>query len=253
MTHWYKILFFYFWIAPHVLLAVVAVLVWRKRLHTIFPVFAVYMWYELAEFVVLFAIAATGLRQGSLYVRVFLVTLAISTALRFGVLQEIFNYEFREHGQVDALARASLRWTTGFLLVVAVVGAIFWPGEASGSLIAGAAWIGRGVAIVQCGLVIFLILFSGLLGLSLQSYAFGIALGFGVLSSVELANWAMHIGELSEPTARALNLIPTGAYHVAVLLWFGYLFAPARNMIEAGDVPLAAVDQWSTELERFSK
>jgi hypothetical protein len=109
------------------------------------------------------------------------------------------------------------------------------------------------VAIVQCGLVIFLILFSGLLGLSLQSYAFGIALGFGVLSSVELANWAMHIGELSEPTARALNLIPTGAYHVAVLLWFGYLFAPARNMIEAGDVPLAAVDQWSTELERFSK
>jgi hypothetical protein len=253
MTHWYKFLFMYLWIAPHVLLAVVAVLVWRRRLHTIFPVFAVYVWYEIAEFVLLFTIAETSLRQGAWYVRVYLVTLAISTALRFGVLQEIFNHEFREHGQLDVLARVSLRWATGFLLAVAVVGAILAPGQTSGSLIAGAAWIGRGVGIVQCGLVIFLILFSGLIGLSLHSYFFGIALGFGVLSSVELANWAMHMGELSESTARALNLLPTGGYHVAVLLWFGYLFAPARNILQPGDVPLAAIDQWSTELEQFSK
>src|SRR5260370_32045040 len=101
--------------------------------------------------------------------RVFLVTLAISTALRFGVLQEIFSNVFREHGQVDALARISLRWTTGFLLAAVVLCAIFGSGQTSDSLIAGMAWVGRGVAIIQGGLVVFLFSFSSLFGLSRTS------------------------------------------------------------------------------------
>ncbi len=251
MMHWYKFLVFYLWIAPHVLLAVVAVLLLIRRLYTSFPVFFLYAWYEIVEFVLLFAIAVTGLNKGAWYPRVYLVTLAISTALRFGVIQEIFNNVFREHGQVDALARVSLRWTTGFLLAAAVLCAIFAPEQASDSLIAGAASVGRGVAIIQCGLVLFLLLFSGLYGLSLQSHVFGIALGFGLLSSVELAHWAMRTGELTESMARALNLLPTGGYHVAVLLWLGYLVAPARKILQPSGVPVGDVDQWNRELERF--
>jgi hypothetical protein len=230
---------------------VVAVLLRIKGLRTSFPVFALYVWYEIAEFVLLFAIAETRLSQGALYVRVFLVTLAISTALRFGVLQEIFNNVFREHGQVDALARVSLRWTTGVLLAAAVLCAIFAPGQTSASLIAGAAWLGRGVAIIQCGLVLFLLLFSSLFGLSLQVYVFGIALGFGIQSSVELANWAMRAGNLTESAGRMLNLLPTGGYHVAVLVWLAYLMAPERRLLKPSDVPLGTVDEWNKELERF--
>jgi hypothetical protein len=249
--HWYKFLLFYLWIAPHLLLGVVAVLLFKRRLHTSFPVFVLYAWYEIAEFLLLFTIAVTGLDKGAGYVRAYLVTLTLSTALRFGVIQEIFNNVFHEHGRVDALARVSLRWTTGFLIVGAVMCAIFASGQTSDSLIAGAAWLGRGVAIIQCGLVLFLFLFSGLFGLSLQSYVFGIALGFGILSSVELANWAMHIGDLSESMARALNLLPTGGYHVAVLIWLGYLIAPAREVLLPREVLVGDMDQWNRELDRF--
>jgi len=250
--NWYKFLLFYLWIAPHLLLVVVALLLLKRRLYTNFPVFTLYAWYEIAEFVLLLTTALiTGLNRAGLYGRVFVVTLAISTALRFGVLQEIFNNVFREHGQIDALARVVLRWTTGFLLAVAVLCAIFASGQTSDGLVAAVAWVGRGVAIIQCGLVLFLFLFSRLFGLSLQSYVFGIALGFGILSSVELANSAMHIGTLTESMTRALNLLPTGGYHVAVLLWLGYLVAPARQILRPSDVPVGDVNQWNRELERF--
>jgi hypothetical protein len=251
MMHGYRFLLYYLWIAPHILLALVAIVMRVKRLDISFPLFALYAWYEVAEFALLFAIAVTKLIQGMLYMRVFLVTLAVSTALRFGILQEIFNNVFREHGRADAIARVLLRWTTGILLVAAISCAILAPGPTSGSLIATTAWLGRGIAIVQCGLVLFLLVFSRLIGLSLQSYVFGIALGFGVLSSVELANWAMRGGDLTESTRKALDLLTTGGYHIAVLLWLAYLIVPAKRVLQHADGPPASVEQWNSELERF--
>lgn len=217
--------------------------------------FVLYTWYEIAEFLVLFTIAISRLNHGSLYLHTYLVTLAISTALRFGVIQEIFNHIFREHGPVDALARTSLRWITLALLLVAVGGAIFSSPQSFGNLIAGAAWLGRGIAVIQCGLLLFLFLFSSLFGIALRSYVFGIVLGFGILSSVELVQWALSTANLSLSTARALNLLPTAGYHVAVVLWLTYLLVPARQVLQPllapGQNSAAGIDGWNSELERF--
>jgi hypothetical protein len=251
MMYWHKLLLLYLWIAPHLLLAVVAVLLWKHRLHIKFPVFVVYVYYEMAEFFVLFAISETGLHQQVWYFRFFLITLAISAVLRFGVIQEIFNNMFQKQGKVESLARVSVRWTTGFLLLGSVLIPIFASGQISNNLIADIAWLGRGVAIIQCGLVFFLLAFSRLYGLSVQTYMFGIALGFGILSSVELANWAMRTVGLSESTARALNLLTTGGYHIAVLIWLGYLIAPARAIVQPRELHVGELHHWNTELERF--
>jgi hypothetical protein len=251
MTYWFKLLSFYLWIAPHLLLVLVAVLLWKRRLHIEFPAFALYVWYEITEFIVLFTISGTGFQQQLWYYRLFLITLAMSAVLRFGVIQEIFNNIFREQGKVNSLARVSLRWTTGVLLLGVVLFSIFASGEIPHGVLAGAAWVSRGIAIIQCCLVLFMFLFSRLLGLSLQNYVFGIALGFGILSSVELASSAMRIGDLSESTARALNLLTTGGYHIAVLIWLGYLFAPARVIVQPRELPAGELHHWNTELERF--
>lgn len=251
MVQWHKLLSLYLWVAPHLLLAGVAVLLWKRRLHIKFPVFAVYVWYEIAESIVLFTISGIGPHYQVWYFRVFLITLAISAALRFGVIQEIFNNMFQEQGKLDSLARVFLRWTTAFLLVGAVFIPIFASGQTSNNLIADLAWLGRGIAIIQCGLFLFLLLFSRLYCLSMQSYMFGIALGFGILSSVELANWAMRAGGLPDSTARALNLLTTGGYHIAVLIWLGYLFAPARVIVQPLEMHVGELDHWNTELERF--
>src|SRR5258708_333204 len=188
MTLWYKLLFFYLWIAPHLLLMVVAVLLLKKRLYTNFPVFTLYTCYEIAEFVLLLAMAVTGLNRGALLIPVYLVTLGISTALRFGVLQEVFNNIFREHVQLHALARISLRWTTGFLLATAVLGSIFAFAQTSDSAIADVAWLGRGIALIQGGFGLFLPMFSPLVGLSRVNGVCGFALGFGIRSMFETAH-----------------------------------------------------------------
>src|SRR4030081_2101492 len=153
--HWDRLLLFYLWIAPHLLLGVVAALLWKRRVHIKFPVFTLFVWYEIAEFIVLFTISRTGLNQ-NWYVRIFPLTLAISAVLRFGVIQESFNNIFGEERKLMALARVSLRWTSACLILAAFLVSIFAFDQTSNSLIAGAAWVGRGVAIIQCGLVLFL-------------------------------------------------------------------------------------------------
>jgi hypothetical protein len=252
MINWYKIVLSYLWIAPHFLLAGIAFLLCKRRLHLKYPVFFGYVCYEIAEFVLLFLVYRHELNLRLYYAPIYLGTLVISTALRFGIIQEIFNNVFREQEQSVTLARGSLRWTTVFLVTVAILCSLSVSGHMAGTLIAGAAWVERGVAIIQCGLVLFLFLFSRLVGLSLESYAFGMAFGFGVLSSVELANWAMHTQELSVSAAKVLNFLPTGGYHIAVLIWLAYLIVPVRKPLQPPEEPVMHdVHHWNNELERF--
>lgn len=251
MTHWYKLVLLYLWIAPHLFLVGIVFLLWKRRLHLKYPVFLGYVCYEIAEFFLLFLVSQRSLNLRLYYAPIYLGTLVMSTGLRFGVLQEIFNAIFRDQEQSETRARSTLRWTTVFLITIAILCSLFLSGNTAGTLVAGVAWVERGVAIIQCGLVLFLFLFSGFLGLSLESYAFGIALGFGVLSSVELANWAMHTQELSVSAAKFLNLLPTGGYHLAVVVWLGYLIVPATVRIHHTEQPMDEVKEWSLELKRF--
>jgi hypothetical protein len=251
MMHSHKWLSLYLWIAPHLLLVFVATLLVKRHLQSKFPIFAFYIWYEVAEFLILFTLSKNVLAREEWYVRLFLFTLAMSTALRFGVIQEIFNNIFQDNGRVGALAKLALRFTTVVVAGGALLFTIFASDHPADSVVAVAAVIARAVAIIQCGLVLFLLLLSNLLGISLRGYVFGIALGFGILSTVELANAALRTGEISASLAAALNFLPTAGYHVAVLIWLGYLIAPAKAAVEPRDLALSDLRGWSTELERF--
>ena len=102
MAHWYKFVLYYLWIAPHALLVVVPVLMFVRRLHKNFPVFFVYTLYETLGFLLRFAAYTVGHGLGGgLYRYVFIVTAAGSTALRFGIIQEIFNNVFHDYPRLE--------------------------------------------------------------------------------------------------------------------------------------------------------
>jgi len=239
------------WISPHLLLAAVSVLMYKRRLYRDFPFFWLYTLYETVEFALLYALNSIPRITGQQYTYAFLATLVISIALRFGVIREVSDDLFRDHQFLKEAARGSLRWAKALLILAGIACAIFVPGEDTGRLIGGLAVINRGVGIVQCGLLVFLMCFSHLLALSWRSFAFGIALGVGVLSSIDIAAYAIRAQGVSEEWARALNLLTTGSYLICSLIWFGYILAPERKSSVVASVSGDEVDNWNRELQRW--
>lgn len=250
MLQWYKFVLFYLWIAPHVLLAAVSVLMFLRGLHRKLPLFFVYTLYETLGFLLRFAAYMLGHGLGGLYRYVFLVTAAGSTALRFGIIQEIVNSVFHDYPRLEAVATPLMRWLAGLLLFAVILSVFYFSGTIPDNILVVVRLLGRSVAIIQAGLLLFLFLFSRMFGLSWRSFVFGIAFGFAIFASTELAKWTLELTALTEHSKDLLNLLPTGSYHVSVLVWLGYLLK-AEKPFSAAAYPVPEIEHWSGELERF--
>jgi hypothetical protein len=228
----------------------VAILIYQRGLHRDFPFFWLYTLYETFEFALLYGLNSIPRITGEQYTYAFLVTLVASIALRFGVIKEVSDDVFRERQFLKEAARGTLRWTKALLALVGIMCAIYAPGDDGAKLINGLAVINRGVGILQCGLLVFLMCFSRLLGLSWRGFAFGVALGIGVLSSVDIATYAIRAQVVDVGWAKTLNLFTTGSYLICSLIWLGYILAPERKSSVA-NVSGNEVDNWNRELQRW--
>lgn len=251
MPRWYMTTLYYLWIAPHILLAAVSVMMFVRREHRNYPVFFVYTLYETFVFLFLFLnrTAVTVFTPNKMYWYFFAATLAGSAVLRFGVIQEIFNTIFSDYPRLERVATLSMRAITALLVVAAIVVAVHSTGNLADSLLAGVGLLNRSVAIIQAGSLLFLLAFSRMFGLSWRRFVFGIALGFGVLASTELVVWTERVTHLGRHLFYLQNLLPTGSYHVSVVIWLGCLLT-AQETVGAAAQPVPEIDQWSGELER---
>jgi len=198
------------------LLGVLAVVLYKRLLYREFPCFFAYVLYEIAKFIPLFALYSVQGVTGKQYAYAYCVTLLLSIVLRFGVIDEVCKDLFRESQFLKVATRRSLQCVTGLLLGVGVLLAVYAPGGNSARWYAGIFVVNRGAAMVQSGLLLVLLLFSRFLGLSWRRPAFGIALGLGVLTSVDLAYSALRAEFASEVGAELLDLLVTSTYLVCV-------------------------------------
>ena len=102
----------------------------------------------------------------------------------------------------------------------------------------------RCVRIIQIGMVLFLLFFAHYVGVSRRQHSFGMALGFGCFSTVELVLISSWVGNhFSGPTMSVLNMI---AYNATLLLWLSYVWVkrPARD----GTVSLLQPQRWEQSL-----
>jgi hypothetical protein len=243
-------IFYYLWIAPHILLAVIVMLMIRRRLYEQFPIFLLYTVFEFLQFAVLLAVFIhSGSLSDERYRGAFLVGTAISAALRFGIIYEIFNEVFRNYDALRDLGRASFRWATVFLLLIGVALA-GTHGSGADAFLRIVPTLDRTVYFMQCGLLVFLFVFSSYFGLSWRNYAYGIALGFGVLASLELANYAVR----SQITTGSylLDYLGMATYHLCVLIWIFYLLGQELdNYRMQKKLPEHDLEVWNEELQRL--
>jgi hypothetical protein len=103
--------------------------------------------------------------------------------------------------------------------------------------------------ILQVGLIVFLFLFSSAFGLHWRQHIFGVALGLGVATVVELVavTLALHTGPLLAQSflAKSLNVAHVVSFDFSILIWLGYLALPERAASRAEVPQRAQLEQWN--------
>jgi len=240
-------LWYYLWIAPKVLLAILVGLMFRRKLHRQFPMFFLYAVFQLLQSAILLAHPHID----ETYTRLFSGGVAVSSALRFGVIYEIFGQLFRNYPALTETGKMLFRGVTILLLLAGVGLAVFVPGKSVDQLMLATNTLDRTVSLLQCGLLLSLLIFSRYFALSLRSHAFGIALGLGTYASVQLATSAvlLYVGSTSNPFP---NFLTMGTYHCCVLIWMFYLLMPERtSYLALRELPKHDLEIWNQELQRL--
>ncbi|HVO79636.1 MAG TPA: hypothetical protein VMT28_02835 [Terriglobales bacterium] len=210
------------WIAQPVLQFATATTLFARRLQRRFPVFFAYLIWQILVFGLLFPIRRWG--SYSEYFYAFWIADAITLALGFKIIHEIFLDVFRPYHALKDLGSVLFNWAALVMILVASVVAAASPATSQGPLVQAVFTVQRCVRAMQCGLILFLLVFSRYLGVSWRQQSFGIALGFGGFAIVDLGLIALNAAGRVGPSR--VDLTNAVAYSCAILVWLGYALLP---------------------------
>jgi hypothetical protein len=174
----------------------------------------------------------------------------ISIALRFGILWEIFSKMFRNYPGFQRLNRTLFRSAIVVLLLLATVVAARAPQDGTYRIFSGVHVLDLSVSVMQSGLWLLLIGLCSYFRLPWRSFAYGIAFGLGIFSTVDLATEAMRVWTGSV-AGYAFDFVSMATYHLCVLIWLVYLLAPEKSGRQLKELPKNNLEEWNAELQRF--
>jgi hypothetical protein len=253
MLQAHSILWHYLWLGPHFLQLVLAVFLCRRGLHRLFPIFLAYAIFEAIEEFTLYALDVLPSVSGPTFWRAFCVGLVLEGLIKFALIGELALHLLRPWPAVAKLGNQLVSGSGAILVLLATLAAAYAPiDNPANAIISRAHILEQTLYIVLSGLVLALFLFAAYFRLSWNNFAFGIALGLGIVSCEHLSTWAvMANGGLSDKRY-LLDFLNMATYHVCVLVWFYYLLAPQKVTTRSA-VPLPEHDLeiWNRELERL--
>jgi hypothetical protein len=241
----YRLFFAYLWIAPHVLLVALLVAMLAKGMVRRFPFFFSYCLFELIQFAPLYVVSRRWSLSSLEYRITFLVGFAVSIALRFAIINEVFQILLKPNEGLKRLGKDVFRFATVLLLGLGVLLATLHAGP--NRFLETFALLDRTVSFLQCGLLVVILVFSRYFAILWHRAAFGIALGFGLDQAVELAIAALHFHV--DKKVLWPNLVGMGAYHCTTAIWLLFFLLPERR---SGATLMSASEQnlvaWNREL-----
>jgi hypothetical protein len=238
------------WLTPRGLQALIIIILLRKKLFSQFPIFTAYTAYSICNLVALFFINRSQSAH-SVYFQWYSFGLGVSTALRFGIIGEVFSHLFRDYAVLRHLQRPLLRWTAVALIAIAFCTAVYTERNSVDLSWFAVHVLDRSASFVQGGLMLILFSFASYMGLFWRKPVFGIALGLGIFLSVELAVAAIR-SQAGDSWPVALDLLTMGTYLCCVLIWLYYLLVPERSPTPVVDkIPDGDLEAWNQELEQL--
>lgn len=228
------------WITGIGLQVLLAGVLLYRRAWCKFPLFAAYAFFNLFEAAIAYSVAGNVV----VYFYTYWVCEAISTVLGLAVVYEIFTAVFSNQLALRKLARTVFG---GAIVVLIVLGAIViyaQPQAETASFASAVMVVAEATRFIEVGLLMFLFLFSTAFGLHWRAHAFGIALGLGVFTAVDLVNVTLR-SHFGNNATDVLNLARVAAFCLSVLMWTVYLSAVER-VTTTGEVPeRAQLEQWN--------
>jgi hypothetical protein len=217
------------WFAhPALQAALAGIMLWRK-LHRTFPMFFSYVIFQIVVFAGLFPLRDPRFYPSFYYL--YWGTTAVSVILGFRVIHEVFLDVFRPYHTLRDLGSVLFKWAGLVMLLVAGVVAASTASATEDRIPAAIMTLQRSVRVVQCGLILFLLVFSRYLGTNWRQKSFGIALGFGGFASIELSLVALNASTSNVFNQTLSSFINMAAFDATILVWMGYMLvtSPARE------------------------
>jgi len=249
------------WLTPIILQVVIATAMVLRGLHKRLPYFFSYTAYVAISTLAMLAILPYRQSHFWSYFWSYWLQNLVSWGLGFVVIYEIYATLLKEYAALQKVG-AYLFWLMGILLVtIALWTAFSTPNSATSlasdpslspemsRLVQSLFTLERSVRIVECGLLAALFIFASFFGLSWKSHLFGIALGFALFLSIQLAVVATRAyfgARLSE----AFNWLQQITYNSGVLVWTFYV-ARRWQVADLRALPRTELAAWNEALQQL--
>lgn len=253
MLQAHSLLWHYLWVAPNVLLLLLALLLLRDRAYRQHPAFFAFAALSaVTELTVYAADMAPSVTPLGFWL-VDWTSLLIEGPLKFILIGAVFSQVFGSYVSVARLGRVLIRGVGIFLVLAAAVAAAYAPKNGLFGIVSGAHILEQTIYLIEAGLLVFIFALSGYFRLSFSRPLFGIALGLSISACVHLATWAVSANASLGPAKRViLDFLDMGTYHICVLIWFYYLLVPQKVAAKpAVSLPEDNLAVWNRELERL--
>jgi hypothetical protein len=218
--------------AELVLWAALAVLFLSKGLHRRFPAMGYYLLLRAISTPVLTLALYLASKPwsrdfhiGQIYYFGFFATYLASTVLLFFICIEVFRSALAAFPGIAKLAIVIFRWAAVVSMIVSLSSITY--GHKGIYIVADVSYgLMHSVSVLELCLLAFLCLSMNALRLTVRDLSFGIALGFGVMSSADfiLASWISRVA--SPSLIDPLQFVYEGLILGTLTIWVVYCFMP---------------------------
>jgi hypothetical protein len=227
------------WLGCIILQSLLALLLLTKKTWRTYLVFTVYVFFSLFEAVSLLVVA----HNMQLYGYVFWVCETIGILLSLAVVREVFTSLFSPHPALRKLATLIFRVAVVALLTLA--GGVIYANYGDARNYSSALLLAEQAArIIEVGSIMFLFLSSSAFGLHWRQNLFGIALGLGMVTAVELITVSL-VGHVRPSVVPIFSLVRVLAFGVSLFIWLGYLLVPERTTSSVEIPKQDQLEQWN--------
>ena len=247
------VLYYYLWIAPHILLGIYLWLFLRRGHRKQFPFFVAYTLSESVYFLASLVATLLALRDPAhslhAYRLILVGGLGITSLLSFPVIYELVNQMILSRSTLAKTLQTVMRWSAAVLLLLIAVASAHL-GVTVERMMSVFQVLDFSTSALQVGLLLVLFLFSRALRISWRSLPFGIALGLGILGCAELSTAPLFAVFIHRYVP--IDEVRMAGFHVCVLVWLGCLIFAEQGPKFKGMPPQESeLDSWNEELQKM--